>query len=77
VNYQPRPARTPDELRASIAQRQGELAKSLTDLRREIVSIADWRAQINRNRGKVPVGAAVAGFVLGGGIAAVIGRRRR
>lgn len=77
MSYQPRPARTPDELRASIARRQGELASSLTDLRREIVTIADWRAQINRNRGKVLAGAAVAGFVLGGGIAAVIGRRRR
>lgn len=76
MNYQPRVPRTPDEIRASIAQRQGELAGSLTELRREIVSIADWRAQINRNRGKVLAGAAVAGFVLGGGIAALVGRRR-
>jgi len=75
-NY-PGRARTPDELRGDLDQRQGELANSLTDLRREIVSIADWRAQINRTRGKVLAGAAVAGFVLGGGIAAVIGRRRR
>ena len=76
MSYQPRVPRTPDEIRASIAQRQGELAGSLTELRREIVSIADWRAQINRNRGKVLAGAAVAGFVLGGGIAALVGRRR-
>ena len=76
MSYQPRAPRTPDELRASIAERQGELAGSLTELRREIVSIADWRAQINRNRGKVLAGAAVAGFVLGGGIAALVGRRR-
>lgn len=76
MSYQPRAPRTPDEIRASIAERQGELAGSLTELRREIVSIADWRAQINRNRGKVLAGAAVAGFVLGGGIAALVGRRR-
>lgn len=76
MSYQPGGPRTPDEIRASIAQRQGDLASSLTELRREIVSIADWRAQINRNRGKVLAGAAVAGFVLGGGIAALVGRRR-
>lgn len=76
MNYQPRPPRTPDEIRASIAQRQNDLASSLTELRQEVVTIADWRAQINKHRGKVLAGAAVAGFVLGGGIAAVIGRRR-
>lgn len=76
MSYQPRASRTPEEIRASIAQRQGDLAGSLTELRREIVSIADWRAQVNRNRGKVLAGAAVAGFVLGGGIAALVGRRR-
>ena len=53
------------------------LAASLTELRGEVVAIADWRRQINRNRPKVLAGAAVAGFVIGGGIAAIIGRRRR
>lgn len=76
MNYQPRTPRTPDEIRASIAQRQSDLVSSLTELREEVVTIADWRAQINRHRGKVLGGAAVAGFVLGGGIAALVGRRR-
>lgn len=71
------PARTQDQLRASIAQRQTELAQSLTELRGEVVAVADWRAQVNRHRPKVLVGAAVAGFVIGGGIAALIGRKRR
>lgn len=72
----PRPKRTPEEIRASIASNQAQLARSLTDLRGEVVAVADWRAQINRHKPKVLVGAAVAGFVIGGGIAALIGRRR-
>ncbi len=70
------PAQTTDQLRASIAQRQSDLAGSLTELRREVVSLADWRSQVNRHRPKVLAGAAIAGFVIGGGIAALIGRRR-
>ena len=54
-----------------------DYAAALDELRGEVVAIADWRRQINRNRPKVLAGAAVAGFVIGGGIAAVIGRRRR
>jgi hypothetical protein len=74
VSSQPR---TPEQIRASIAANQSALATSLTQLRGEVVAIADWRRQINSNRPKVLVGAAVAGFVIGGGIAAVFGRRGR
>lgn len=69
--------RSPDQIRESIQQNRGELARSLVTLRSEVVAIADWRAQINRNRSKVITGAAVAGFVVGGGIAAMFARRRR
>ncbi len=68
--------RTPEQIRASIARNQVELATSLTELRGEIVTVADWRRHVNRNRSKVLIGAAVAGFVVGGGIAALLGRRR-
>ena len=71
------PPRSPDELRASIAQRQTDLAQSLTQLRGEVVAVADWRTQVNRHRPMVLATAAVAGFVIGGGIAALIGRKRR
>jgi hypothetical protein len=43
------------------------------------MQIADWRGQLARNRQTALVGAAVAGFVIGGGVAASISllRRRR
>jgi hypothetical protein len=45
-----------------------------------VAQFADWRGQLRRHRTTALVGAAVAGFVVGGGVAAlggmVIGRRR-
>ena len=38
-----------------------------------MAEITDWRKQLRRNRKQVIIGAAVAGFVLGGGIAAMTG----
>jgi hypothetical protein len=72
-------ARTPEQIRASIEANRMELAHSLTRLRGEVAEVTDWRKQIIEHRKQVLVGAAVAGFVLGGGIAAVGGlfRRRR
>ena len=45
----------------------------------DIAVVTDWRGQLRANQKNVLIGAAVAGFVLGGGIAAVGGlfRRRR
>lgn len=72
--------RTPEEIRASIEANRAELGVSLEKLRGELVEIADWRKQIRRHQPQVLVGAAVAGFLVGGGIAALGGavfRRRR
>jgi hypothetical protein len=75
------PARTPEEIRASIEQNRTELAVSLDRLRGEVAELTDWRAQLRANQQQVTIGAAAAGFVLGGGIAAVgsllFGRRGR
>ena len=56
-----------------------ELAHSLTRLRGEVAEVTDWRKHIREHQQQVLIGAAVAGFVIGGGIAAVGGlfRRRR
>jgi hypothetical protein len=74
------PTRTPDEIRASIEVNRQELGTSLEKLRREVVHLTDWRAQIRAHKPQVLIGAAVAGFVLGGGLAAhgtmAFGRRR-
>jgi hypothetical protein len=65
------PTRTPEEIRASIEQNRQELGTSLEKLRVEVVRITDWRAQLRRHRTEVLIGAGVAGFILGGGVAAL------
>jgi hypothetical protein len=71
------PQRTPEEIRRSIESNRAELALSLGRLRGEVAEVTDWRKQISRHRKQVIVGAAVAGFVIGGGLAAVGGLLRR
>ena len=65
--------RSPDEIRASIEQNREELGTSLEKLRGEVVRITDWRSQLRRHRTQVLIGAGVAGFILGGGVAALGG----
>jgi hypothetical protein len=69
--------RTPQEIRASIEANRAELAHSLERLRGEVAEVADWRKQILQHQKPVLIGAAVAGFILGGGIAAIGGLFRR
>jgi hypothetical protein len=73
--------RTPEEIRASIEQNRQELGTSIEKLRVEVVRLTDWRAQLRRHQQQAMIGAGVAGFVIGGGIAAIgaltFGRRRR
>ncbi len=75
------PTRTPEQIRASIEQNRQELGSSIEVLRREVTALTDWRAQINGHRREALIGAAVAGFVIGGGIAGItgvlFGRKRR
>ena len=70
------PERSPAEIRASIEANRAELAVSVEKLRSEVAELTDWRSQLRRHRRGVLIGAAVAGFVIGGGIAA-LGRRRK
>jgi hypothetical protein len=73
-------ARSPEMIRSSIEQTRHELAFSVNDLRSKMAEITNWRGQLVRNRKAALVGAAVAGFVIGGGVAAGVslltGRRR-
>jgi hypothetical protein len=64
--------RSPELIRQSIEDTRRELAFSVNDLRSKVAEITDWRRQLVRNRKAALVGAAVAGFVIGGGVAATI-----
>jgi len=66
-------ARTPEEIRASIEANRADLALAVDTLRGEVAKATDWRAQLTSRKREVIIGAAVAGFVVGGGIAAFTG----
>jgi len=65
--------RTPEEIRRSIEANRAGLGLAVERLRGEVAEVTDWRMQLNKHRKQVLIGAAVAGFVLGGGIAALTG----
>jgi hypothetical protein len=75
------PTRTPEQIRASIEQNRKELGTSIEVLRREVTALTDWRQQLRDHRREALIAAAVAGFVIGGGIAGLggvlFGRRKR
>jgi hypothetical protein len=75
------PTRSPEEIRASIEQNRVELGQSLERLRGEVVKLTDWRGQLRVHQQQAMIVAGVAGFVVGGGVAALggiaFGRRRR
>ncbi|MDX6690065.1 MAG: hypothetical protein QOG15_1522 [Solirubrobacteraceae bacterium] len=71
------PTRTPEEIRASIEANRRELGTSIERLHREVAVLTDWRRQLVVHQKKAVIGAAVAGFVIGGGIGAIGGLFRR
>jgi hypothetical protein len=68
--------RSPEEIRASIEANRTALVLSVAKLRGEVAEITNWRKQLDEHRRPALVGAAVAGFVLAGGLA-IFRRRRR
>jgi multidrug resistance efflux pump len=69
--------RSPDEIRASIEANRKQLGVSVERLRGEVAEITDWRKQIRRHQRNAVIGAAVAGFVIGGGLGGIVGLFRR
>lgn len=69
--------RSPTEIRASLEETRRELQYSLNDLQSKVNQLTDWRTQLSRHRREAVIGAAVAGFVIGGGVAGVFGLFRR
>jgi hypothetical protein len=71
------PTRTPEEIRASIEANRKELGTSVERLRNEVAVLTDWRRHLVKHQKQIVIGAAVTGFIIGGGIAAVGGLFRR
>ena len=64
--------RSPQMIRAEVEETRRELAFSVNDLRSKVTELTNWRGQLIRNRKVALIGAAVAGFVVGGGVAATV-----
>ena len=64
--------RSPEMIRAEVEETRRELAFSVNDLRSKVSELTNWRGQLIRNRRTALIGAAVAGFVIGGGVAATV-----
>ncbi|MFL5827243.1 MAG: DUF3618 domain-containing protein [Thermoleophilaceae bacterium] len=71
------PIRSPEEIRRSVQATRTELTYSLNDLQGKVHQITDWRRQLRENKRTAMIAAGVAGFVIGGGIAATFGLFRR
>ncbi len=79
ANRTPAANRTPDQIRSDIESTRKELAISVDDLRIKVGELTNWRKHLADNREAALATAAVAGFVIGGGVAATVSlfRRRR
>jgi multidrug resistance efflux pump len=73
----PPPQRSPEEIRNSIEANRQELGQSIYSLKAEVAELTNWRKQLEAHKKQVVIGAAVAGFVIGGGIAGFTGLFRR
>jgi dienelactone hydrolase len=69
--------RSSAEIRASIEETRRELSYSVNDLQSKVRELTNWRAKLAENQQAAVIGAAVAGFVIGGGIAATFRLFRR
>ncbi len=69
--------RTPQQIRNSIEETRKELAFSVNDLRSKVGELTNWRRHLTENREAALATAAVAGFVVGGGVAAAFSLLRK
>jgi hypothetical protein len=66
-------ARNPNEIRLSVQETRRELEFSLGDLKAKVAELTDWKKQLGEHRQEALIGAAATGFILGGGIAGIVG----
>ncbi len=60
------PGRSAAEIRADIEVQRRDLGRSVQALRGRVAELTDWRRQVREHRSQLIVGAAVAGFAIGG-----------
>lgn len=70
-------SRNPEEIRASIEKNRVELGRAVEQLSVEVTRLTDWRRHLRTHQRELAIGAAAAGFVLGGGLAGIAGLLRR
>lgn len=70
----PPPTRSSAQIRADIEHQRVELSHSVEALRGRVAELTDWRRQVREHSREIAIGAAVAGFAIGGLLAL---RRRR
>lgn len=68
------PGRSAAQIRRDIDLQRRRLGGSVEQLRGRVAELTDWRRQVYEHRSQLIVGAAVAGFALGG---LMMLRRRR
>ena len=68
------PGRSPAQIRSDIDAQRQDLGNSVEALRLRVTELTDWRRQVREHRSQLIVGAAVAGFAIGGLLAL---KRRR
>jgi hypothetical protein len=67
------PGRSAAEIRADIEVQRRDLGHSVQVLRGRVAELTDWRRQVREHRRELVIGAAVAGFAIGG----ILALRRR
>ena len=74
--HRPAANRSAAQIRSDIEHTRSELGTSVEQLRWKVGELTDWRRQLHQHKRAVIVGAGIAGFVIGGGLAALASRRR-
>ena len=67
------PGRSAAEIRRDIDLQRQALGRSVQALRGRVTELTDWRRQVREHRSQLVVGAAIAGFAIGG----ILALRRR
>ena len=68
------PGRSAVQIRADIEAQRRDLGRSVEVLRGRVAELTDWRRQVREHKRELAIGAAIAGFAVGGLLAL---RRRR